>query len=749
MKRASFACLFLIAVVATTAAQNNAVPSIDQSLTPVSAAPGRGSFTLYVTGVNFAPNAALYWNGSVRVTIVNSSRSLQAVITANDVSRAGTAAISVVNPAPGGGKSNVVFFPIHASDAGVAIVSSPVVNKYGTNLVADFNNDGIPDLAIGQDGTIYVYLGKPDGTFKKPITSTGFYTDQLLAADFNGDGNLDLAMTEFNDEEENFTGVALGDGKGNFTATKDFFLGTVGAVGDWNRDGKMDMTIWQSDCCSASTSIYLGNGDGTFTAGQISLSYAGNEAVGDFNGDGIADLALSRETIVLGNGDGTFQDPPIYNNGDYGAIQVADLNGDGILDIVCSAVTVYLGKGDGTFTNIGGPKGNYYSVTLADVNNDGKLDLLLATNPGLSVALGNGDGSFQTPFQLSNSYIYGPPAFAIADFNRDGKLDIVTQNQSNDNPIFLQTSASVSTTTLAFPAQTVGTSSSPLSATFSNVSSSNLPIQSITITGSSYFSQTNTCGSQVPANSSCTISVIFTPLAQGYGSARLAIAFQGVGSPFGITLYGSGVPGPTLTISPNGLMFPMQLIGTSSLKQKVTLTNNATLEVDISSIAISGAFLQTNNCPAILYGYGNTCQIEVQFKPVVTGQATGAITITDNAAFSPQTINLFGIGTEVKFSATGINFGNQKVGTSSFIIPVTMTNIGTTSLFIGQIAITGVNAGDFSESDNCFSSLPAGASCSIGLKFTPTATGSRSASLSVTDTGGGSPQTVTLSGNGT
>jgi hypothetical protein len=127
----------------------------------------------------------------------------------------------------------------------------------------------------------------------------------------------------------------------------------------------------------------------------------------------------------------------------------------------------------------------------------------------------------------------------------------------------------------------------------------------------------------------------------------------------------------------------------------------------------------------------------------------GQLSVTDNAAGSPQTVTLSGTGTVVELSPPGINFGNQKVGTRSPAAPVKLTNKGSTSLSISQIDITGTDSGDFSQTNNCGNSIPAGGQCTIKVRFKPTAKGQRLATLDVNDDGGGSPQTVALSGTGT
>jgi hypothetical protein len=110
---------------------------------------------------------------------------------------------------------------------------------------------------------------------------------------------------------------------------------------------------------------------------------------------------------------------------------------------------------------------------------------------------------------------------------------------------------------------------------------------------------------------------------------------------------------------------------------------------------------------------------------------------------------LSGAATEVKLSTVGVNFGDQKVGTKSSPAPIRVTNVGKSSFIIHQISFKGADAADFSQTNNCGTKVQAGASCTIKVIFTPKAKGNRSASLQISDTGGGSPQKVVLTGNGT
>ena len=210
---------------------------------------------------------------------------------------------------------------------------------------------------------------------------------------------------------------------------------------------------------------------------------------------------------------------------------------------------------------------------------------------------------------------------------------------------------------------------------------------------------------------------------------------------------------PVCTLSPTRLTFATQLVGTASTAKTVTATNTGKATMTFTGISLTGTnrtgFQQTHTCGATL-AVGAKCTISVSFKPTASGTRIAGLSIADNAAPpNPQTVVLSGTGTVVELVPTSLSFGDQSVGTTSVAETVTMTNVGTTMLTISGISVTGINAGDFSQTHTCGGTLGAGASCSISVKFHPSATGARSAAISISDNGGSSPQKVPLSGTGT
>jgi hypothetical protein len=259
----------------------------------------------------------------------------------------------------------------------------------------DFNGDGNLDLAVGSsNGEVRILLGNGDGTFgARYNVYTAVDVTALAAADFNGDGYLDVAIQ---------TGEGLivmcGNGAGVFTLTAGI-KGTYSAslaVTDFNHDGIPDIATAQD--------VYLGNGNGTFRQSYALLQQGTFVRTGDFNGDGIPDLATSDNVdgVVawLGIGDGTFGLPiTVVPASDLNLPLpvVADFNGDGLSDIAvtidsAATATLYLGKADGTFgaqsvNNL--PQLNQFPLSVGDFNNDGRTDVLFVDANGQLMALIN------------------------------------------------------------------------------------------------------------------------------------------------------------------------------------------------------------------------------------------------------------------------------------------------------------------------------------------------------------------------
>jgi hypothetical protein len=628
---------------------------------------------LTVNGTGFTSGSVVNWNGSGLATTFVSGSQLTAIVPAVDIASASTAWVTVVNPAPGGGTSNTGFFPITTPSSTVTFNRTDIQmgTETSSGAVADLNGDGKLDLVLAENANdaVAVLLGNGDGTFQPQVVypegSPGSAPDSLAVRDLNGDGALDIVVRN---ELVSTVSILLGRGDGTFGASTDYATGNGYSqlvVGDFNGDGKLDVAT--TNAFDDTVSILLGKGDGTF---QTHVDYASGYrpiplAAGDVNGDGKLDLVIGNTystgfTVLLGNGDGTFQSPKTYTTVyDPESVILADFDGDGILDLSIGSeaggipgIDILLGNGDGTFrslTKLGTSCGNNFNVcdgATADMNGDGKLDLVMRNSPAdeAQVLLGNGDGTFNSPiiFPTGNN----PEQALIGDFNGDGRLDFFMPNfYANFGSVFMQ--------------------------------------------------QT---------------------------------------------------PGPAATLSLSSLFFGGQLLFTSSLPQSVTLTNTGTETLDISGISVSGSFSERTDCGSSLSA-GRHCTITVIFHATRLGNSYGNVTITDNAASSPQTLALTGVGTGVTISPGGLAFGPQNVGTNSSPQTITLTNhLSGEAVPIYSAGIHGRSSPSFTEESTCGTSVAAGASCTFSVTFNPLSKGAKAATLEIRYGGGGYP--VELTGTG-
>jgi hypothetical protein len=328
-------------------------------------------------------------------------------------------------------------------------LSTPVtgINPGSVAAVADFNGDGKLDIVTVNNGTLTLLLGNGDGTFMTGVSSvTSFSPGAVVVGDFNGDGKADLAVSS---GVSDALVVLLGNGDGTFTeSSPSAIVDTTSGigpivVGDFNGDGKSDVAVTNQRRMAGipyTVSVGLGNGDGTFTAAPnaFEINAPADIATGDFNGDGkldvvVADSGSDLVRVLLGNGDGTFSQSasPLTIVMATG-IAVADFNGDGKPDLVITSygnVGVWLGNGDGTFTATPSANLPVGSVAVGDFNNDGKPDLAITTsNSTINLLLGKGDGTFTAALSQSTNVV--PGSIALGDFNGDGLPDLAATNRS-------------------------------------------------------------------------------------------------------------------------------------------------------------------------------------------------------------------------------------------------------------------------------------------------------------------------------
>jgi len=314
----------------------------------------------------------------------------------------------------------------------------------GVAATGDFNRDGKLDLVIASPAGLVVLLGTGTGGFGPPTLipiPLGDQVKSIVVGDFDRDGKLDLAV---GNRSGGVGGVLLllGNGTGGFGPATPlgglplfFDAGPSLVTGDFNRDGRLDLAM----TCGGSNDqvcVYLATGPGTFgaptTVADLGFGLQGYLAVGDFNRDGIPDLALGSVAehfiaVLLGNGTGGFGPPTSFGAGlAVHTVTVADVDRDGIPDLV-SNVSVFRGVGDGTFLpGIDSPTSLGPVLALGDIDGDGRLDVAAGRSGTVVVSSGDGAGHF-TP--AATVPVGGDPiAIVIADLNGDGRADLLTVN---------------------------------------------------------------------------------------------------------------------------------------------------------------------------------------------------------------------------------------------------------------------------------------------------------------------------------
>jgi hypothetical protein len=244
-------------------------------------------------------------------------------------------------------------------------------------------------------------------------------------------------------------------------------------------------------------------------------------------------------------------------------------------------------------------------------------------------------------------------------------------------------------------------------------------------------------------------------------TSTVSVADSASGSPQTATFSGTGMaaPAPAVTLSPTSLTFPSTAIGSTAATQTITVTNSGDSQLELGSINIGGTnsseFTETATTCSTTGGYlngGASCTITISFSPISSGSRTGEVIVADNAVPSPQLVPVSGTGAGATASAVTLTpnplvFGNTQVGIYN-AATTTLTNGGSTPLTGLAISIMGANASLYSiyPLTSCGTTLAAGASCTIVLHFDPSVAGNFPATLSVSDSATGSPQTAAISG---
>ena len=334
--------------------------------------------------------------------------------------------------------------------------------------------------------------------------------------------------------------------------------------------------------------------------------------------------------------------------------------------------------------------------------------------------------------------------------------------------------ANVAPGSLGFGSVTVGATSAVESVTLTNSGSSTLDVSSIGASGGGFAisgGATTNCplnGGTLAPQANCSVGVTFTPGTGGAASGSLNFFDNAGAGEQSVTLSGTGATAAGMGVTPASMSFAPESVGTTSAPQTVTLANQGTTAIAITSIGVTGAnagdFVATPACGQSLPA-GKSCVVQVAFAPSATGNRAATLTVTDNAAGSPQTVPLGGTATQagIQLSAGSVTFAAaQLIGTPSPAQVVTVTSTGSGALAISKISFTGTDAADFSVSNTGMGSctaaagvtVPTGQSCTVSVVFSPTAQdaqcggtpGARCATMTIADNAPASPQTLAVTG---
>ncbi|HTS67720.1 MAG TPA: FG-GAP-like repeat-containing protein, partial [Terriglobia bacterium] len=643
-------------------------------------------------------------------------------------------------------------------------------NTVATLAAGDFNGDGKLDLVFTtstyQAAVTDVLLGNGDGTFPSQPILAGAAASVLATGDFNGDGKLDLAYIPAPYYGIDSIGIMLGNGDGTFSLRTDYATAAspmAAVAGDFNGDGKPDLAvpINNGQFNPGAVSVFINNGDGTF---QPPVNYSiGNPpqaiVAGDFNGDGIPDLAVvntgnpqqSVVSILLGNGNGTFQAHVDFAVGMAGVSLVAgDFNGDGRLDLAVAggvynsstgsqgAIALLLGNGNGTIQApviVTVPNTMYSLDGLAtgDFNHDGRLDLAATDGVNhLYVLLGNGDGTFTAPVTYTTS---AAGALAAADFNGDGNVDLAAPEwQGYSIGVMLGNGDGTFQTAVPYSAGDIG--NSLIAADFNGDGKPDL------VSGGTILLNNGDGTFGPPYNFPAANMELYGVAAADFnsdGAADLVLA-----SAYNSTTVSVYLSHPVIALYPPKVVFANQGEGTTSPAQTVSVSNPGSAPFSLTSIGATPPFAESTTCGATI-APGTNCPINVTFSPSGTGELNGILTLADSALGSPQFTPLAGLsvsGAAATLSPAAMSFDGLPVGQTSAAVTATLQNTG--NALMSGIGI--VATGDFTQTNTCGSSLGLGAACTISVNFVPLARGVRNGSITVTSNAGQSA--ISLAGIG-
>jgi len=612
----------------------------------------------------------------------------------------------------------------------VAAGGGSFTNQIGEFALARYNSDGTLDTSFGSGGKVHTNIGggsaqarslavQPDGK----IVVVGYANvgggENFELVRYNSNGTLDAS---FGTGGEVTTTFGVPQQGFSFALAYSLALqqdGKIVLAGEATINGDRDFALAR----------YNSNGtlDPTFgTGGQVTTTFGQNDVAFSVavQPDGkivTAGFGLFKFALARYNSNGTLD--PSFGTGGQVTTAIGGLN-DGAEHVALQ------GDGKIVVSGRGFINGDFHSV-LARYNSNGTFDASFGTGGTVTAIFGGDSDGISIALQPDGKIVVS----GAATINWNTTRALARFNSGTGTA----PAASVTPASLSF-FQTLATTSTAKTVTLQNTGSG--PMQVSSVTTAAPFNQTNNCSASIAPGSSCTIQVSFTPTVLGSVSGTLTINDNAGTQTAALTGTGTAA----VSFSSTALSFGTVAVGDTTAAKTVTVTNRQTVALSFSSIAASAGFtIAGNNCLVGLAA-GAACTVGVRFTPSAIGNVNGTLTFTDSAVNSPQTVSLTGAGSApVTLSSTGLSLGTVVVGSTSSARTVTLTNHQIASLGFSSIVTT---AGFAIASNTCGSSLAGGASCTVGVTFTPRATGAATGTLSFTDTATNSPQTVSLSGTG-